>query len=131
MREDAPQRRHALQASFNDLCYVMRYGIAWRAVPNDLPPWSAVYQQSHRWLAAGCEAEPSAAIVDSRTMYEMSVIGDLQLLENYATYRDALFERIKRPRKKRSRNIHLYLINYVAIEVAHLLYIREPDFIMI
>jgi transposase len=22
-------------------------------MPNDLPPWSAVYQQSQRWLAAG------------------------------------------------------------------------------
>ena len=23
-------------------------------MPNDLPPWEAVYQQSQRWLAAGC-----------------------------------------------------------------------------
>jgi len=53
---------------------------------NDLPPWAAVYQQTQRWLAAGCfealvddlravlrlaagrTAEPSAAIIDSRTL---------------------------------------------------------------
>ena len=23
-------------------------------MPNDLPPWEAVYQQAQRWLAAGC-----------------------------------------------------------------------------
>ena len=55
-------------------------------MPNDLPPWAAVYQQTQRWLAAGCfdalvddlramlrlaagrKAEPSAAIIDSRTL---------------------------------------------------------------
>ena len=55
-------------------------------MPNDLPPWFAVYQQAQRWLAAGCfealaqdlravlrlaagrAAEPSAAIIDSRTL---------------------------------------------------------------
>lgn len=85
-REDAQQREHPLRELFNGLRYVIRYGIAWRAMPNDLPPWSAVYQQSQRWLAAGCfEAlaqdlravlrlaagraeEPTAAIVDSRTL---------------------------------------------------------------
>jgi hypothetical protein len=53
MTEAAPQRRHALRELFNGLRYVIRYGIAWRAMPNDLPPWFAVYQQSHRWLVAG------------------------------------------------------------------------------
>src|ERR1700728_1379604 len=86
MKEDAPQREHPLRELFNALRYVVRYGIAWRAMPNDLPPWSAVYQQTQRWLAAGCfealaqdlravlrlaagrEAEPTAAIIDSRTL---------------------------------------------------------------
>src|ERR1700736_2010803 len=54
MREDASQREHALRELFNRLRYVICYGIAWRAMPNDLPPWFAVYQQSQRWLAAGC-----------------------------------------------------------------------------
>lgn len=86
MVEDAPQRQHALRELFNALRYVIRYGIAWRAMPNDLPPWSAVYQQTRRWLAAGCfealaqdlravlrlaagrEEEPTTAIIDSRTL---------------------------------------------------------------
>jgi transposase len=34
------------------LRYVICYGIAWRAMPNDLPPWFAVYQRSQRLLAA-------------------------------------------------------------------------------
>src|ERR1700752_4131237 len=86
MREDAAQREHSLRELFNGLRYVIRYGIAWRAMPNDLPPWAAVYQQAQRWLAAGCfealaddlravlrlaagrSEEPSAAIIDSRTL---------------------------------------------------------------
>jgi transposase len=86
MTEDAPQRQHALRELFNGLRYLIRYGIAWRAMPNDLPPWFAVYQQSQRWLAAGVfealaqdlravlrlasgrNEEPSAAIIDSRTL---------------------------------------------------------------
>ena len=86
MREEADQREHPLRELFNGLRYVIRYGIAWRAMPNDLPPWHAIYQQTQRWLAAGCfealaqdlravlrlaagrEAEPTAAIIDSRTL---------------------------------------------------------------
>lgn len=53
MTDDAPQRQHALRELFNGLRYVIRYGIAWWAMPNDLPPWFAAHQQSQRWLAAG------------------------------------------------------------------------------
>jgi transposase len=86
MKEDAPQREYPLRELFNALRYVIRYGIAWRAMPNDLPPWHAVHQQAHRWLAVGCfealaqdlravlrlaagrKEEPTAAIMDSRTL---------------------------------------------------------------
>jgi transposase len=86
MCEDAPQRTHPLRELFNGLRYVVRNGIAWRAMPHDLPPWAAVYQQSQRWLASGCfetlaqdlravlrmaagrDADPTAAIIDSRTL---------------------------------------------------------------
>ncbi len=86
MTEAAPQREHALREVFNGLRYVVRGGISWRMMPNDLPPWYTVYQQTQRWLkagvfevivhdvrallrlAAGRQAHPSGAIFDSRTL---------------------------------------------------------------
>jgi len=52
--EDAGQREHPLREVFNGLRYLVRYGVAWRAMPNDLPPWHAIYDQAQRWLRAGC-----------------------------------------------------------------------------
>ena len=84
--EDAGQREHPLREVFNGLRYIIKTGAPWRWMPNDLPPWAAVHQQAQRWLAAGCfealaddlravlrqalgrAAEPSAAILDSRTL---------------------------------------------------------------
>ena len=84
--ERAGQRGHSLREVFNGLRYIVKTGAPWRWMPNDLPPWPAVYQQAQRWLAAGCfealaedlrvvlrlaagrAAEPSAAILDSRTL---------------------------------------------------------------
>ena len=56
-------------------------------MPNDLPPWELVYQQTQRWLAAGCfealvhdlrvllqrlergrNPEPTAVVIDTRTL---------------------------------------------------------------
>lgn len=85
-REDALQREYSLREVFNRLRYIVRSGAHWRMMPNDLPPWSAVYQQARRWLQAGCfEAmvndlrvilrelagrprQPTAVILDSRTL---------------------------------------------------------------
>ena len=84
--EAAGQGEHSLREVFNGLRYVLKTGAPWRWMPNDLPPWAAVYQQAQRWLAAGCfdaladdlravlrraqgrNEEPSAAILDSRTL---------------------------------------------------------------
>ena len=50
----AGQRGHPLREVFNGLRYMLKTGAPWRWMPNDLPPWAAVYQQAQRWLAAGC-----------------------------------------------------------------------------
>ena len=86
MRSDAPQREHDLREVFNALRYLARSGASWRMLPNDFPPWAAVYQQFDRWLKGGvfeamvkdlreilrlCEGrnpDPTAAIIDSRTL---------------------------------------------------------------
>ena len=84
--EDAGQRTYSLREVFNGLRWIARAGAPWRMMPNDLPPWWVVYQQTQRWLAAGCFAtlvddlrlllreakgrsrQPSAAIFASRTV---------------------------------------------------------------
>ena len=84
--EGAGQRRHDLREVFNGLRYVVKGGVTWRLVPNDLPPWKIIYQQTQRWLRAGVieamthdlrlllrtfagrDGQPTAAILDSRTL---------------------------------------------------------------
>ena len=86
MQESAPQREHSLREVFNALCWIVRAGAPWRMLPNDFPPWEAVYQQARRWIAAGCFAamvhdlrallrwadgradDPTAVILDGRTL---------------------------------------------------------------
>jgi transposase len=86
LREDAPQRFYDLREVLNGLRWIVRTGSAWRFMPHDLPPWEAVYQQTQRWIRAGVfeemihdlrvllrlskqrASEPSAAILDSRTL---------------------------------------------------------------
>src|SRR5699024_5713530 len=61
-------------------------GAPWRLLPTNFPPWEAVYQQTRRWIAAGCfdamahdlrallrwgegrADAPTAAVLDSRTL---------------------------------------------------------------
>jgi transposase len=94
MREDAPQREHDLREVFNGLRYIVRSGATWRMMPNDLPPWEVVYQQTQRWLKArifeemahdlrvilrlaeGRSAQPTAAIFDSRTLQSTPESGE-------------------------------------------------------
>ncbi|MBA2245274.1 MAG: IS5 family transposase, partial [Gemmatimonadetes bacterium] len=86
IREDAPQREHSLREVFNGMRWIVRTGAQWRLMPHDLPPWAAVYQQAQRWiraevfeeivhdlreilrLAAGRHEQPSAVILDGRTL---------------------------------------------------------------
>ena len=86
MTQDAPQRDHELREVFNGMRWLVRTGSPWRYMPNDLPPWHAVYQQTQRWMASGVFAvmtrdlrellrmvlgrdpDPSAVVLDSRTL---------------------------------------------------------------
>ena len=86
MREDAPQREYPLRDVFDAVRYVVKTGCQWDFLPHDFPPASAVYQQARRWVTAGVfeevahdlrmilrlvegrEAQPTAAILDARTL---------------------------------------------------------------
>src|SRR5262245_2080000 len=54
LSETASQRRHNLREIFNGVRYIVKTGAHWRMLPHDLPPWPVVYQQTQRWVAAGC-----------------------------------------------------------------------------
>ena len=82
----APQRDYPLREVFNALRWIVRAGSPWRLLPTNFPPWAAVYQQTQRWIAAGCfedivdelremlreaagkKAQPSAVILDGQTL---------------------------------------------------------------
>ena len=86
MKEEAPQRDYPLREVFDGLRWFVRAGCPWRMIPNDLPPWYVIFQQTQRWVKAGCfeamthdlravlrmaldrNEEPSAVILDSRTL---------------------------------------------------------------
>jgi transposase len=53
MTEEAPQREHDLREVFNGLRWLVRTGAQWRMLPHDLPPWSAVSQQTQHELKSG------------------------------------------------------------------------------
>lgn len=79
-------REHDLREIVNALLYMTHTGCHWRAVPHDLPPWSAVRYYFDQWtvngtllrihtalraevrVAAGRDAQPSAGIVDSQSV---------------------------------------------------------------
>ena len=84
--QDAAQRVYNLRDVLDALRWLARAGAPWRYLPKDFPPWQMVYQQTRRWLAAGCfeaivhdlravlrfaegrDPEPTAVILDSRTI---------------------------------------------------------------
>lgn len=76
------------------LRYMVRAGCPWRMIPNDLPPWATVYQQTQCWFqagsfealvddlcmilrkAAGRTERPTAVTVDSRTLQSTPESGE-------------------------------------------------------
>jgi transposase len=101
MKEDAPQREHSLREVFNGLRWMVRSGSPWRMMPNDLPPWHAIHQQTMRWIEAGCfeamandlraivrlalgrNEQPTAVIYDSRTVQSTPESGDRAGYDGY------------------------------------------------
>jgi transposase len=77
---------HDLRATLDAIGYVARYGIEWRALPVDFPPYAAVYAFFLRWsarrlperlagrlrgripVAAGRGELPTAGSIDSQTV---------------------------------------------------------------
>jgi transposase len=75
-----------LREIVNAIFYVLRGGIGWRLIPNDLPPKSTVFDHFSRWRDNGVfasinhrlvmmdrerlgrEASPSAAVIDSQSV---------------------------------------------------------------
>lgn len=84
---------HDLRAMLDAIGYVTRYGIEWRALPADFPPWSAVFAFFERWsqrdlphrladrlrghirIAAGRAELPTAAVIDSQTVRGGDTVG--------------------------------------------------------
>ena len=78
--------RTCLREVLNAIFYVLRGGIAWRLLPNDLPPKSTVFGWFSQWRDTGLfesvnhtlvmadrervgrEASPSAAVIDSQSI---------------------------------------------------------------
>ena len=76
-------RKWSLREILDGIFYVLRGGIAWRAMPHDLPPWQTIYHYHRLWRLRGVwealhtvlrelvrqregrAATPSAAIIDS------------------------------------------------------------------
>ena len=81
-----PPRTTDLREVVNGILYVLRGGIPWRLMPHDLPPWGTVWWYFRKWRddgtwervesilrarvreAAGRDATPSAAIIDSQSV---------------------------------------------------------------
>ena len=78
--------KHDRREVVDAVLYVLRNGVAWRALPRDLPPRQTAYDSFRRWrldgtwervhdalrdgvrAAAGRDASPSAAIIDSQSV---------------------------------------------------------------
>lgn len=83
---DQRKRKYALREVFNAIFYIVKGGIPWRLMPNDLPAWKSVYYYYTKFRKAGIWQElndalrekvrekkgrkvsPSTAILDSQSV---------------------------------------------------------------
>ncbi len=100
-------RRRALRDIVDALRYVLRGGIAWRALPQTYPPWKTVYHYFRAWRLdgtweqlndelrelvrsrAGRNPQPSAAILDSQSVRTTEKAMVLRVKPREAWRRDA------------------------------------------
>jgi transposase len=129
--EDAPQRAYDLREVFNGLRYLVRSGAPWRMIPHEFPPWEIVYQQTQRWLRAGVfetmahdlrlllrtfagrKGQPTAAILDSRTLRSTPESG------SRASYDGA--------KRKKGSKIHIAVDTLGHLLAAHVTTASEQD----
>ena len=79
-------RKYSRRDMLDAMLYVLRGGIAWRALPSEYPPWHRVYKTYRRWVAQGRfrkgmrrvrrmwreregrNQEPTGAVLDSQSV---------------------------------------------------------------
>jgi transposase len=84
---------HDLRAVVDAIGYITRYGIEWRALPADFPPWRAVYAFFERWsqrgmpqrlvdglrarlrVAVGRAPLPTAGVIDAQSVKAADTVG--------------------------------------------------------
>lgn len=84
---------HRLRVVVDAIGYLVRYGVEWRALPADFPPWQAVYAFFERWAARGLPQQlvdrlrgklrvgagraepPTAAVIDSQSVKAADTVG--------------------------------------------------------
>ena len=47
------KRKQTIRAIVNGILYVVKGGISWRMMPNDLPDWRLVYYYFRQWAKQG------------------------------------------------------------------------------
>ena len=55
-------RAHPTRALVDAMVYVLRGGIAWRALPHEYPPWQTVYYYFRRWQKDGTWEQVNAEL---------------------------------------------------------------------
>lgn len=131
MKEDAPQRDHDLREVFNGLRWIIRTGAQWRMMPNDLPPWHTIYQQTQRWITAGVfedmvhdlralirvakgkQEQPSAVIFDGRTVQSTPESGERAGYDGY--------------KRKKGSKIHIAVDTLGLLLAAHVTPANEQE----
>lgn len=127
----APQRKYQLRDMFDALRWMARAGAPWRMLPNDFPPWELVYQQTQRWLQAGCFenmvndlrsvirvaqgrwGQPSAVILDGRTMQSTCESGPRAGYDGY--------------KRKRGSKVHIAVDTLGQLLAVHVTPANEQD----